>query len=87
MTFLVENGPTIENRLHCVLDVAFREDESLVRQGHADENLAVLRHMSLNLLRQEKSSRVGVHAKRLKAGRDNDYLQHVLDGVNEMRLP
>jgi predicted transposase YbfD/YdcC len=79
----------IENQLHwepCsgnrYLDVAFREDESRVRQGHADENLALLRHISLNLLRQETSSHVGIHAKRLKAGWNNDYLLQILDGVN-----
>ena len=81
-TYAVQSHWRIENRLHWVLDIAFREDESRVRLGHADENLAVLRHISLNLLRQETSSRVGIHAKRLKAGWDNNYLLRVLDGVN-----
>jgi predicted transposase YbfD/YdcC len=72
----------IENSVHWVRDLAFREDESRVRLGHADEDLAVLRHMSLNLLRQENSSRVGIHTKPLKAGWDNTYLQRVLAGVN-----
>ena len=46
----------IENSLHWVLDIAFREDESRVRKGHGPENLATIRHMALNLLRRETSS-------------------------------
>jgi predicted transposase YbfD/YdcC len=68
----------IENKLHWVLDVAFREDECRVRQGYAAENLAVLRHIALNLLKQEPSAKIGVRNKRLKAGWDNDYLLNVL---------
>ncbi len=68
----------IENGLHWVLDVAFREDESRVRKDYAPENLAVVRHMALNLLRRETSLKVGVKAKRLRAAWDRDYLLKIL---------
>ena len=68
----------IENSLHWVLDIAFREDESRVRKGHGPENLATIRHMALNLLRRETSSKGGVKARRLRAGWDEAYLLKVL---------
>jgi predicted transposase YbfD/YdcC len=68
----------IENRLHWVLDIAFREDDSRVRAGHSAENFAVLRHIALNLLRQDRTTRAGIKAKRLKAGWDDAYLCSLL---------
>ncbi|WP_161629881.1 ISAs1 family transposase, partial [Desulfogranum japonicum] len=68
----------IENKLHWVLDVAFREDESRVRNGHSAENLALLRYIALNLLKQEKTAKVGTQIKRQKVRWDNNYLTKVL---------
>ena len=68
----------IENRLHWVLDVAFREDHNRARDGHAPENLAILRHVALNLLRQDRSVRGGVATKRLRAALNDTYLRSLL---------
>lgn len=68
----------IENSLHWVLDMTFREDESRIRRGEAAHNFALLRRMALNLLKREPSLKKGVKQKRLKAGWDEAYLTKVL---------
>lgn len=70
----------IENSLHWVLDIAFNEDHSRVRKDNAPQNFAILRHMALNLLKQEQTVKAGIKAKRLKCGWDADYLLMVLAG-------
>lgn len=70
----------IENSVHWVLDIAFREDDSRVRTGNAAENLATTRHIALNLLKNEKTAKIGVKNKRLKAGWDHSYLAKLLTG-------
>lgn len=68
----------IENNLHWVLDVAFNEDDCPVHKDNAPENLARLRQIALNLLSKEKTAKIGVANKRLKAAWDNKYLAKVL---------
>jgi len=69
---------SIENNLHWVLDVAFDEDSNRTRKGNSAANLAVTRHIALNLIKAEKTAKVGVKTKRLMAGWDNDYLLKVI---------
>jgi len=78
INFAVQNHWGIETKVHWVLDVAFREDDSRVRKGHADENFAIVRHIALNKLKNEKSCKRGIKAKRKKAGWDDKYLLKVL---------
>ena len=68
----------IENGLHWVLDVVFREDDCRVRAGHAAENFAVMRHLSLNLLKSLKDTKLSVKLRRMSAAWDEEFLLKVL---------
>lgn len=68
----------IENKVHWVLDIAFREDESRMRKGDSAANFSIVRHIALNMLRHEKSVKLGIKNKRLNAAWDNEYLLKVL---------
>ena len=72
----------IENGLHWVLDIAFREDDCRIRAGHAGENFAVMRHIALNLLKSVKGTKVGIKNRRLRAGWDQGFLLRVLGALS-----
>jgi len=76
----------IENQLHWCLDIAFDEDRCRIRKGHGAENFAILRHIAINLLKQEKTCKRSIKGKRLLAGWDNDYLFKVLSGFSSLNL-
>jgi len=69
---------SVENKLHWVMDVCFREDQSRARAGYAAENLATLRRLALNLLKNEKTKKRGIRGKQLNAGWDHAYLLRLL---------
>jgi predicted transposase YbfD/YdcC len=71
----------IENKLHWSLDVTFNEDRCRIRKDHAAENMVAVRHIALNLLRQEHSHRRSLRQKRLLCGLDDHYLLTVLAGA------
>tara|TARA_B110000091_G_scaffold194544_1_gene220457 strand:+ start:14 stop:310 length:297 start_codon:yes stop_codon:yes gene_type:complete len=68
----------IESSLHWVLDVTFGEDASRIRRGMAAENMVVMRHLAINLLKNETSSNYYMPRKRRKALLDDDYRKKVL---------
>jgi predicted transposase YbfD/YdcC len=72
----------IENRLHWVLDLVFREDDSRFRMEHGPENLAVVRHVALNLLRRDPG-RGSIAKKRFRAALDDQYLTNVLAHLDD----
>lgn len=67
----------IENECHWVLDVAFREDDHRLREGHAAANLSVVRRMALSLLKRSKV-KLGIKNRRLKASYDNEFVESLL---------
>lgn len=68
----------IENELHWCLDMGFREDESRARKDHSAENMNVIRHMTMNMLKKENTLKQGIVAKRLRCALDEKYLERVL---------
>ena len=69
----------VENQLHWQLDVSFGEDQSRMRRGHCAENFSTIRRIALNLLSKDKTTRLGVKNRRLKAGWDETYLTKLLN--------
>ena len=79
---IVRRHWAIENELHWVLDVALNEDRCRVRKDQSPENLAVLRHIAINFLKQEKTAKGGIRAKQFQAALKEDYLLKVLASGN-----
>ena len=73
----VRNHWSIENSCHWLLDVAFREDDHRLREGHAPANLSSVRKMALAMLKKA-NAKCGIKNKRLRAGWDSDFLEHIL---------
>jgi predicted transposase YbfD/YdcC len=74
----VRNHWNIEINLHWSLDVSFDDDLNRARCGHAQENLSIIKRIALNMLNKENSTKIGIKAKRKKAGWDNQYLRKII---------
>lgn len=72
----------IENTLHWILDISFRDDDSRIRQGNAPENIAIIKHMALNMLQKAKGKRDSIKQMRKAAGWDNSQLLQILAQIS-----
>ncbi|OHB63443.1 MAG: hypothetical protein A2Y76_13490 [Planctomycetes bacterium RBG_13_60_9] len=88
LAVLIRNPWRVENELHWTLDVSFNEDQCRVRIENAAESLSRIRRISLLLLKQEKTCKLGVKSKRAKAAYDRNYLLTLLGFKvnNDMKL-
>lgn len=68
----------IENSLHWVLDMSFGDDQSRIRKGNAPENITVVKHLALNLLRKAQQKRQSIKRLRKTAGWDDNTLKNVI---------
>ena len=71
----------IENKVHWILDVAFKEDHSRKRNQNAAQNYSCLNRIALNLLKKDQSIKRGIKGKRLNAAWNNDYLLNLLKNI------
>jgi len=71
---------TVENRLHWILDVTFREDDSRVRDRTEARNLAILRKIAINLMSRYRSPRISMRARRKQAAWNDEYMMSLLAG-------
>lgn len=73
---------SVENNCHWVLDVVFKEDESLITEGHAPENLRAINLLVAKMLKAEKTCKKGIRAKQFKASLNQEYLHRVLQAAS-----
>lgn len=71
----------IENSLHWVLDISFRDDDSRIRRGNAPQNIAIIKHMALNMLQKAKGKRDSIKQLRKAAGWEHDQLIKILQQI------
>ena len=64
--------------MHWMLDVGFNEDGNRTRKGYVAENLAVMKQLTLNILKQDKKTKLSINNKRFRACNDLDYLNQLM---------